>query len=33
MNGPATPGEKPLNLFLIDDDDVDAMALERAWWT
>ena len=31
MNDPATPGERPLNILLIDDDDMDAKALERAF--
>jgi CheY-like chemotaxis protein len=31
MNQPITPGQHPLNIFLIDDDDVDAKALDRAF--
>jgi CheY-like chemotaxis protein len=31
MNDPVTSGERPLNIFLIDDDDMDAKAVERAF--
>lgn len=31
MNDPITPGERPLNIFMIEDDDMDAKALERAF--
>jgi CheY-like chemotaxis protein len=31
MNQPITPRQKPINILLIDDDDVDAKALERAF--
>ena len=31
MTDPVTPSERPLNIFLIDDDDMDAKALERAF--
>jgi CheY-like chemotaxis protein len=31
MNDPVIPGERPLNILLIDDDDMDAKSLERAF--
>ena len=31
MNDPVTASEMPLNIFLVDDDDMDAKALERAF--
>jgi CheY-like chemotaxis protein len=31
MNDPVTPSERPIHIFLIDDDDMDAKALERAF--
>jgi CheY-like chemotaxis protein len=31
MKNPVTPRERPLNILLIDDDDMDAKALQRAF--
>ena len=31
MNDPVIAGERPLNILLIDDDDMDAKSLERAF--